>query len=267
MELLTEDATYLAGGLGILGAIFLIVLKVTQQGRYLIRALIALGLAAIVLGVEWLWVTDNERIEQVVYDLRRAVVASDSAAVITHLTPNVEYSQSGQSLSGDAVRKFITEQLQRAQFDFMRISQLETHAGSQSGRGSAVFRVTSSGSYRADFMPVAMNFGGANLDFSLGFQQEKSGVWKVDRISLTRGPREMPMPGGISIPKNARPSFSTRRPPRNPFSRERFSRKRYPFPGGPPGDDPSKATESSTTSETRPKLQDLPSLDSLSLPK
>ena len=73
MTYLSEDPTYLAGGLLLLAGAFLVALKVTQQGKYLIRAGIALGLGLVVVVVEWLWVTDNERIEQVVYDLRRAV--------------------------------------------------------------------------------------------------------------------------------------------------------------------------------------------------
>ncbi len=250
MELLAEDPTYLAGGLGLLGAIFLIVLKVTQQGRYLIRALIALGLAAIVLLVEWYWVTDNERIEQVVENLRRAVAASDSAAVFAQLTPEVEYSQSGQTLSGAAVRKFIGDQLSRAEFDFVRITQLETNAGRQSGRGSAVFRVVTSGSYQTDF--GRFNFGSNTLDFSLGFQQTKPGVWLVDRISLTRPPREMPSPGGTAIPKESRPTFEFRRPRFPTGRKDRVPRKRFSIP---------VPEESPKSIEAPPKTDVLPNLD------
>ena len=65
------------GGLLLLAGGFAVALGSTQQGKYLIRAMIAAGLAAAVVAVEWAWVTDNERIEQVVYDLRDAVVNSD----------------------------------------------------------------------------------------------------------------------------------------------------------------------------------------------
>jgi|GEM_PF-1451904 len=242
MELLAEDATYLAGGLGLLGAIFLIVLKVTQQGRYLIRALIALSLAAIVLLVEWFWVTDNERIEQVVNDLRRAVAASDAPGVYAHLTPEVEYSQPGRTFSGDETRQFIADQLRHVTFDFVRITQLETHAGSQSGRGSAVFRVLASGTYRTDFAPI--NFGTNSLDFSLGFQQTKPGVWQVDRISMTRPPREMPAPGGIAIPRGSRPMLQPHPPQSHfPFPRDRFMRRRSSRSVSPPSDQEPKSPE------------------------
>lgn len=77
MSYLSEDPTVLAGGLLMLAAAFGVALKVTQQGKYLIGASIAAALAAVVVAVEWMWVTDTERIEDVVYDLRQAVLDSD----------------------------------------------------------------------------------------------------------------------------------------------------------------------------------------------
>ena len=38
--------------------------RVTQQGKYLVWALTALGLAVAVVVIERMWVTDNERIER-----------------------------------------------------------------------------------------------------------------------------------------------------------------------------------------------------------
>ena len=77
MTFLSEDPTYLAGFLVLAAGAFLMALKVTQQGKYLVWALTALGLAVAVVVIERMWVTDNERIESVVYDLRRAVLAAD----------------------------------------------------------------------------------------------------------------------------------------------------------------------------------------------
>jgi hypothetical protein len=196
MGFLSEDASYLAGGLAILAALFLVALKTSQQGRFLIWAGAALGLAALALLVEQLWVTDNERIEQVVYDLRGAVAASDAPAVFALLTPEVQFVQNGRSISGEASRGFIQSHVERAKFDFVRITKLQANAGSQSGRGSAGFRVLASGSYQVG--SVDFNFGTTNLDFSLGFRELSPKVWRVDRITLTRAPRDMPDPGRSS---------------------------------------------------------------------
>ncbi len=192
MEFLSEDATYLAGGLGILAAVFLAALKLTQQGKFLIWALTALGVAGLVLVVEWLWITDNERIEQVVYDLRRAVANSDAPAVLALLTPDIRYSQLGREVDAADARRHIETELDRVHFDFVRITRLQAQASEQSRRGKAEFRVVASGSYRVS--AVTYNFGTTNLDFSLGFREVGPKVWKVERISLTRPPRNMPMP-------------------------------------------------------------------------
>ncbi|SIO36160.1 hypothetical protein SAMN05444166_4096 [Singulisphaera sp. GP187] len=202
MELLSEDATYLAGGLGILAMLFLVALRVTQQGKFLIWTGVALSLAAILVLVEFLWVTDTERIEQVVYDLRGAVAASDAPAVFALLAPDVEFVQKGHNISGEETRRYIEDQLDRAKFDFVRITKLEANAGRQSGRGSALFRIVAGGSYQVG--SVALNFGTTNLDFSLGFRELSPKVWRVDRITLTRAPKGMPDPSrsaNESLPK------------------------------------------------------------------
>src|SRR4051812_40096961 len=100
MELLSEDPTLLAGGLGVVALAALAALRVTQQGKYLIAAVAAVILALAVIAVERLWITDNERIERVVEDLRRSVAVSDAEGVIAHLAPDVEYIRGDTIVSG-----------------------------------------------------------------------------------------------------------------------------------------------------------------------
>ena len=152
MEYLSEDPTYLAGGLGILALAFLVALRVTQQGKYLIWAVAALGLAGVVLIIERAWVTDAERIEAVVYDLRRAVAASDAKGVLDHLTPDVRYAPGGnvRYLKGTNLNPVATrvlmQSVENTRFDFVRVTSLTTHAGEQSRRGTAEFRIIAGGS-------------------------------------------------------------------------------------------------------------------------
>ena len=115
MTNLSEDPTYLAGGLLLLAGVFLVALNITQQGKYLVRAGIMLGLAFVVVAVEWFWVTDNERIEQVVYALRQAVLHSDADGVLNQMAPNVQYLQADSSLSEDETRAMIKNTLSRAE--------------------------------------------------------------------------------------------------------------------------------------------------------
>jgi len=199
MTYLSEDPTYLAAGFLLLAGVFLIALKVTQQGKYLVRAGIALGLGLAVVVVEWLWVTDNERIEQVVYDLGRAVLNSDAEGVIAHLSPKVQYLQGDTALSEEATRALIRVNLSHAHFEFVRISDLHASAMRQARRGTAEFRVFVRGSLSGSMGTVD---GGTSVTaWSLGFQETEPGVWKVNRISpisIPRGTLAFP----VGLPKS-----------------------------------------------------------------
>ncbi len=196
MTYLSEDPTILAGAFLVLAGAFLITLRVTQQGKYLIYAGALFGLALTVVVVEWLWVTDNERIEQVVYDLRRAVQESDVDGVLAHLSPHVQYSRGDLTLSEEATRSLIQSNLSNSHFDFVRITGLQTSAGSQARRGRAEFRVFARGS--ANTALATVESGSAISDWSLGFQETEPGVWKVYRIT----PISLPY-GALSIPESS----------------------------------------------------------------
>jgi hypothetical protein len=195
MTYLSEDPTFLAGAFLLAAGAFLVAVKVTQRGRYLIHTGIALGLALVVVIVEWLWVTDNERIEQVVYDLRRAVANSDAEGVLVHLAPNVQYLQGDTALSEEATRALIQVNLSHIRFDFVRISDLHTSAMRQARRGTAEFRVFARGSVNSSSSP---EIGTKVTSWSLGFQETEPGVWKVNRISPISIPRGiLAFPGGL----------------------------------------------------------------------
>lgn len=202
MTYLSEDPWLIVSGLVLLGGSFLIALRTTGQGKYLIWAGSALGLAAVLLVVEGLWVTDNERIERVVYDLRRAVASSDVEGVLVHLTPDVEYSQGEASLSSEATRALVRNNLGRAKFDFVRVSDLRTNHGEQSRRGTAEFRVYAKGTL--DTSLATMNVGTADSSWSLGFEETAKGVWKINRITALSAPQGLvtsmppgPLNGGL----------------------------------------------------------------------
>jgi hypothetical protein len=191
MEFLSEDPTYLAGGLGLLALAFLIALKLTQQGKYLIWAGASLALALLVIGVERVWVTDNERIEAAVYDLGKAVEASDAAGALERMTPDVQYVAAGSAMPSEATRAMIKTTVSNVTFDFLRITHLRANAGGQSRRGTAEFQVIAGGSYP---MPSAVhNFATHNSVWSLGFRETSRGVRKVNRITPVH------VPGGQAV--------------------------------------------------------------------
>ena len=55
------------------------------------------------------------------------------------MAPNVQYLQGDTALSEDATRALIQANLSHAQFEFVRISDLQTSAGQQSRRGRPSF--------------------------------------------------------------------------------------------------------------------------------
>jgi hypothetical protein len=196
MTYLSEDPTVLAGGFLVLAGAFLVALRITQRGKYLIYAGVLLGLAFTVVVVEWLWVTDNERIEQVVYDLRRAVQESDVDGVLAHMSPHVQYSRGDLTLSEEATRSLIEANLSNSHFDFIRITGLQASAGSQSRRGRAEFRVFARGNFNTALASV--EGGSATSDWSLGFQETSPGIWKVCRITPIALPH-----GALTIPDSS----------------------------------------------------------------
>lgn len=182
--LVSDNPWYLAGGLAVIAAGFLIALRVTQDGRYLIRAGIALGLAAGLLVIEQVWVTDAERVEWTVKAIAAALGRSDAEGVLAHLDDRVTFglrSDVRQEIDPTAIR----DGLKDFTFDWVYLSRLATNAGRQTGRGSAEFRVSVSGIYRMQAGSRA--FAGIS-DWSLGFRKVPSGEWKVNRITAVALP-------------------------------------------------------------------------------
>lgn len=207
MSWLSENPWPLAGTLGLLAIIFLIALKTTQQGRYLLWALMALGLCLAVILVERFWVTDRERIEAVVRDLGRAVKRSDADAVLAYMTPDVSLIQRGETISGPGVgrvveeitgsepgalnpsRAIIRSTVSSTRFEFLSISRLKAHAGQQTRMGQANFRVHAAGSYGS----INFSTPASGTDWSLGFR-EVDGRWMIENITATRLPANFGFP-------------------------------------------------------------------------
>lgn len=232
MTFLSEDPTYLAGLFALVAGACLMALKVTQQGKYLVWALSALGLAVAVVVLERLWVTDNERIENVVYELRRAALAASPEEVLAQLTPEVEYVQDGISLSGAATREFIRANLANAAFDFIHIQDLQASAGRQTRRGKAEFRIYAQGTLRTSL--ATYNVGRANSTWSFGFEEIEPGVWRVNRITPVSMPEGLVLiPGSTTSSRTEDRGQGTANPQR-PFAGSGRPRGRPGVPGASP---------------------------------
>lgn len=205
MTWLSDDPWPLGGTLGMLAVAFLIALRFTQQGKYLIAALTCLALCAMLLIVEHLWVTDAERIEAVVYDLGRAAARSDADAALALMTPDVTFSHGDFTLGGpqsglarrflprvdpaivNPARALVGTALKNTKFDFVTITRLRANAGRLTRQGTAEFRVFAAGVGEVGGLSGAFATDAGGTDWSLGFREEK-GRWMIDRITATRLP-------------------------------------------------------------------------------
>jgi ketosteroid isomerase-like protein len=216
---LAENAWPLVAVFGLIGVGFLVALRVTQNGRYLVRALIALGLAAVALIVEQVWVTDAERIEAVVRELADAVRRSDADAALALMGDHVAFGIRNQSISDDLDLNLIRGVLRDVKFDWLYLSRLSASAGKQTHMGQAEFKVNAGGTYQG-----SNNFVGLS-EWSLGFHRTPDGAWKITRITATKLPLYAMLPPQFrqSRQPDGSPSPSTSptipREPASPFVR------------------------------------------------
>jgi ketosteroid isomerase-like protein len=228
MTHLSEDPTYLAGGLFLLAGAFLVALKFTQQGKYLIRAVIAAALGLMVIAIEWVWVTDNERIENVVYEVRTAVLKSDVDGVLNNLAPDVMYQRGGAALTADQTRELLRSIVAGIRLEFAHISQLRTSAGQLTRRGNAEFKVFSRGGRKSSGSSEGFT---TTTSWSLGFRETAPGIWKIQRITPVSVPMgALGLPGGLTSSEdsdigpaegNSGPGLDTRQFPSRPRGKGR----------------------------------------------
>jgi hypothetical protein len=200
MTCLSEDPTHVIGGFLLLAAAFVIALKMTQWGKYLLNVGIALALALAVFLIEWIWITDIEQIEKVVHDVRTAVLNSNPEGVLAHLTEDVRYTGPAMSLSPGNTLSLIRNNVSNIHLEFVRISELKTSVSQQTRRGTAKFRIFTRGSLKStSTLPEART---AVTAWSLGLQETKPGIWKIyciSEVSLARGSRAS---SGVLMPSS-----------------------------------------------------------------
>ena len=193
MHYLLEDPTIVVGAMVVLALICLIALMATQRGKFLVWGMGFVLAAAFFLLLEQVWVTDNERIEAVVYALRDATARSDADAVLALTTPDLRLEPSIALAKGPLARAFIKTQLENAKFDYLLIRHLEVASSPQARRGSAQFEVLASGSWQ--HYNWATTPGQAI--WSIGLEEMPDKTWKINRITAVKLPGPMARTLGI----------------------------------------------------------------------
>ena len=198
LHYLSEDPWPFAYVVGLLILGLLVALWVTQQGRFLVWAGIALGVGLAAFGLERAWVTDAERIEEVVHDMAWAVQAADADRVAGHLAPEVELAVGDGSLGPLMTLAMVRGWVETARFDYVHVSRLRTNAGRLTRTGTAEFRVQAMGSVPTASVQHNYMTPPEGTEWSFGLRETEPGTWKVTRITplnLPRGVNLLNLPG------------------------------------------------------------------------
>lgn len=212
MHYLVENpwpATYLFGGLA--GACLLL-LRFTQQGKYLIAGGVAAAVVGLAWGLDFLVVTDAERVEDVVYGLARAVRDAHPLPTPTEdgtppptggetdreridramgfLAPDVSFDRGGRSLNSLVTQGMLRGLLGQTSFDSLNVTRLDVDVAEQARRATARFRVYASGSTEVGGTRYNFLTDAQGTEWELGLRETEPGVWKVTRITPIRLPGE-----------------------------------------------------------------------------
>lgn len=217
-----ENPWYFVAPLVLVAAGLLLTLRVTQDGRYLVRALAVLGVAGLLIVVDQLWVTEAERVEGTIRELADAFARSDAPAVRALMDDHVAFGIRSNTLGEELDLPSIGELLGQVKFDFVRVSRLTATAGAQTRRGQAEFKVTVSGSILQGGAP--RNFMG-NSEWSIGLRRVSSGAWKINRITAVELPQYTMLPTlKVKLPQvspAAEPALQPVTPPTPPIAPRR----------------------------------------------
>jgi hypothetical protein len=188
IQLLAEDVWRILWVIGLAELTLAIALVVTRRGKYLMAmgAVATAGLLLVI--IERLWVTDRERIEQIVADMAVAVEHEDAAALVRHLGPNCRFGQLGRG----EIEQLAQTALRQVQFDQIHLTQRRVDVYRIRRQARVQFVALSEGS--ASGTPINRYPTG----WVLLFDQTNAGTWqvsKIERIDPVTG-----RPGGTPIP-------------------------------------------------------------------
>ena len=193
-HLLAENVWPLIWLLALVALILVIATFATGRGKYLTWVWALAVLALVLLAVEWLWVTDRERVEMIVDSLAQAVRMEDSAEIERFLSPECRYGNMDRA----GIRR-----LADSIFDTIEIDKLTI-----SGRKTQVFPLRKEAT--SEFLAVVRGRQ-SNVEFSpyptrwiLTFAQNSSGDWEVIDIqqipAFGEGRQPIAPPGRNSLP-------------------------------------------------------------------
>ncbi len=191
MSLLTDNVWPLIWCIALACLLLAIASYATGRGR-LLQAIGGLaGLAALLLAIEWLVVSDRERIDAAIDDLADAVRTEEIHRIAPHLSPQCRYGNLGR----DAVVRAAEDVLRGIQIDRITLNGRKTEVFPRRKEATAEFVAVTRGQQNN------LEFGPYPTRWLLTFHQEKNGEWLIVEIQQlpTIGDNQAPLapPGRV----------------------------------------------------------------------
>jgi hypothetical protein len=172
IRLFAEDVWPLIWVIALVELLLVIAMVGTGRGRLLIWIAALPVLAVALLGVEWLWVTDRERVDGIIDQIAEAVRHEDAESLVQHLAPRCRYG----GMNRDGIQRTAASLFQTLEIDSLKLSSRKTQ----------MFRLRKEAT--AEFLAVIRGKQ-SNVDFSpyptrwvLTFNQDTNGRWQVAEI-------------------------------------------------------------------------------------
>ena len=170
-----------------LGELVLLIAMVgTGRGKLMVWMVVVAALAVVLVIVEWLLVTDRERVEGIVDQMARAVRNEEIDGLIRHLAPRCHFGD----LDREGIRRLAASALRDIEIEKVTLSDRKTHVFPQRKQATAEFLAVVRGRQsNVDFPPYASRW-------IFTFHQDPAGEWQVVEIERLQafGENRQPVP-------------------------------------------------------------------------
>ena len=176
VHLFAEDVWPLIWLLALAELILFIAMVGTGRGRYLVWMGVVAALAMLLVVLEWVLVTDRERVDAVVDQMARAVRHKDFDAVLRHLAPQCHFG----GYDRERIRELADTELRDIEIDRITVSDRHTQVFPQRKQATAQFLAVVRGKQsKVEQPPYASRW-------MLTFHQDTTGQWQVVEIERLR---------------------------------------------------------------------------------
>ena len=194
IHLFAENVWPLIWLLALAELVLLIAMVGTGRGRFLVWIGMLAALAVFLVVLEWLIVTDRERVDGIVDQMARAVRNEDIDELLRHLAPQCHFG----AMDREAVRQLAASVLHEIEVDRVTVSDRTTQVFPRQKQATAEFLAVVRGKQsQVEFAPYPSRW-------VLTFHQDPAGQWQVVEIehlqAFGENRQPLPPPGRLGLP-------------------------------------------------------------------